>query len=229
MFQVSTFTAFINGIITFFSPCVLPLLPLYLSYLAGEAISAEQTKSSKYRLMINTLGFVLGISFLNLLIGFGAKFLSDYIIYNKSIIRIVGGIFMIFFGVYFMSGRQIGILEQEKKFTMASYSPTFLKSLILGFTFSLGWSACNGPIVASISLIASFQKDYIRAGLLMLVYSAGFSIPFFVTALMAGVLVAKVKKLSPYFGIVKKVAGGILVLMGILMLFNKVQWLNLTI
>lgn len=229
MFQVSIFTAFFNGMITFFSPCVLPLLPLYLSYLAGEAITAEQTKRSKTKLVINTIGFVIGISLLNLLIGFGAKFLSDYIIYNKSIIRIIGGIFMIFFGIYFMSGRQINFLEREKKITLASYSPTFLKSLLLGFTFSLGWSACNGPIVASISMIASFQKDYFRAGLLMLVYSSGFSIPFFITALMAGLLVTKVKKLSPYFGIIKKVSGGILILMGLLMLFDKVQWLNITL
>lgn len=228
MFQVSTYTAFVNGLITFFSPCVLPLLPLYLSYLAGEAISAEQSEQSKKRLVVNTIGFVIGISLLNVLIGFGAKFLADYLIRNKDIIRTVGGFFMIFFGAYFISGKQIGFLEREKKVTMASYSPTFLKSLILGFTFSLGWSACNGPIVASITLIASFQKDYLRAGLLMLIYSAGFSVPFFITSLMAGLLVTKVKKLSPYYGVIKKIAGSVLIIMGLLMLFNKVQWLNIT-
>jgi len=229
MFQISIYTALINGLITFFSPCVLPLLPLYLSYLAGEAVNSKQSQETKRRLIINSIGFILGISMLNLLIGFGAKLISDYLIQNKDIIRIIGGIFMILFGAYFMSGKQIGLFEKEKRFVMAKYSPTLLKSFVLGFTFSLGWSACNGPIVASISLIASFQKDYLRAGLLMLIYSAGFAIPFLITAILAGIFVDKFKRLTPYFGKIKFVSGGILIIMGLLMLFNKVQWLTVSV
>lgn len=229
MFQISTYTAFINGLITFFSPCVLPLLPLYLSYLAGEAVTSTQQQSKKIRLIVNSVGFVLGISMLNLFIGFGAKFIADYLVQSKDVIRIVGGIFMVVFGLYFVSGKTFIFFEKEKRFVMTKYSPTFIKSSLLGFTFSLGWSACNGPIVASISLIASFQKDYLRAGGLMLIYSAGFAIPFLVTAVLAGFFVDKFKKLTPYFGKIKIVSGIILMVMGLLMLMDKVQWLTVTV
>ena len=221
MTNVTVFTAFSYGFLTFFSACVLPLLPLYFSYLAGEALT-EDNKKVRIKLMVNSLGFVLGISLLNILIGFGARFISDYLIVNKDIIRILGGLIMIFFGGYFISGKRIAFLERDRKVTYKSYSPSFIKSFILGFTFSLGWSACNGPIVASIAVIASFQKDYLRAGGLMLIYSLGFAIPFFVSAFLAGTAASKLKSFNKHLGVIKKISGGILIIMGILMLLNKV-------
>jgi len=226
MNNVTVSAAFINGFITFFSPCVLPLLPLYFSYLAGEALTGENTKQVRARLIINSFGFILGLSFLNLLIGFGAKFVSDYLVLNKTAIRVVGGIVMIAFGLYFASGLKIPFLEKDRKYVYTKYSPNFIKSFILGFTFSLGWSACNGPIVASISLIASFQKDFLRAGGLMLIYSAGFSVPFFVSALLAGTAVKRLKGFNKYMKWIKIVSGVILIAMGILMLLNKVNLLG---
>jgi cytochrome c-type biogenesis protein len=229
MFNISSYTAFINGVITFFSPCVLPLLPLYFSYLAGEAVTTNQHQSKKIRLFVNTIGFILGISMLNLLIGFGAKLIADYLIQSKEVIRIFGGVFMIMFGLYFISGKTIALFEKEKKFVMTKYSPTFIKSTLLGFTFSLGWSACNGPIVASISLIASFQKDYLRAGGLMLVYSAGFAIPFLIAALLAGFFIEHFKMITQHVNKIKIVSGLVLIMMGLLMLFDKVQWLTVSV
>ncbi len=222
MTNVSITSAFVGGFLTFFSACVLPLLPLYFSYLAGEALSMDD-KKVRTKLMINSVGFILGISILNLLIGFGARFVSDYLITNKDVIRVFGGIVMIFFGAYFISGKQIPFLERDRKVTYKSYSPSFLKSLILGFTFSLGWSACNGPIVASIAVMASFQRDYFRAGGLMLIYSLGFAIPFFIAAFLTGTAASKLKSLNKYLGIIKIISGLVMVTMGILMLFNKVN------
>jgi len=226
MSNVTVYAAFINGLITFFSPCVLPLLPLYFSYLAGEALTIDNHKKVRTKLLVNSFGFVLGLSMLNLLIGFGAKFLSDYLLMNKDIIRITGGVIMILFGVYFASGFKIPFLEKDRKYVYTKYSPNFIKSLILGFTFSLGWSACNGPIVASITLIASFQKDFIRAGGLMLIYSLGFAVPFFISAILAGTMVSRMKSLNKYMGIIKAISGAILVIMGILMLMNKIYIIN---
>ncbi len=226
MGDVSYFTAFAHGFLTFFSPCVIPLLPLYFSYLAGEALHVDNDKKVRAKLIVNSIGFILGLSLLNLMIGFGAKFLSDYLIRNKDIIRIVGGILIIAFGLYFVSGMKIPFLEKDRKYVYTKYSPNFLKSLLLGFTFSLGWSACNGPIVASITLIASFQQDYLKAGTLMLVYSAGFSILFLLSAALAGTFVNKANKLKPYLGVIKVVSGVILIIMGILMLADKVYYFS---
>ncbi len=222
MNNVTSSTALVNGFITFFSPCVLPLLPLYFSYLAGEALTGEVHRKIRMRLIVNSIGFVLGLSTLNLLIGFGAKFISDYLLMNKDGIRIFGGLLMIFFGVYFASGKKIPFLEKDRKYVYSRYSPNLIKSFVLGFTFSLGWSACNGPIVASISLIASFQKDYLRAGGLMLIYSAGFAVPFLISAIVAGTMAKRLKSMNRYLGIIKFVSGVILTVMGILMLMNKV-------
>lgn len=227
MSNVTLSTAFINGLITFFSPCVLPLLPLYFSYLAGEALTIDNSKKVRTKLLVNSVGFVIGISTLNVLIGFGAKFISDYLLMNKDTIRIIGGILMILFGIYFASGLKIPFLEKDRKYVYTKYSPNFLKSLVLGFTFSLGWSACNGPIVASIILIASFQKDFIRAGFLMMVYSLGFAVPFFASAILAGTAAAKLKSLNKYLGLIKIASGIILAIMGILMLMNKVYVIGL--
>ena len=225
MTDVSYLTAFAHGFLTFFSPCVIPLLPLYFSYLAGEALN-KKDKKIRAKLIVNSIGFLLGLSLLNLMIGFGAKFLSDYLIRNKDIIRIFGGLLIVAFGIYFVSGMKIPFLEKDRKLIYTKYSPNFLKSFLLGFTFSLGWSACNGPIVASITLIAAFQKDYLRAGTLMLVYSAGFSVLFLLFAFLAGTFVNRTNKLKPYLGIIKIISGIILIMMGILMLADKIYYFS---
>lgn len=220
MFNVSISAAFTGGFLTFFSACVLPLLPLYFSYMAGEALS-ENDRESRIKLMVNSIGFVIGLSILNILIGFGARFLSDFLIRNKEFMRVAGGSLLLLFGIYFVSMKHIPFLERDRKVTYKSYSPSFLKSIVLGFTFSLGWSACNGPIVASIALIASFQQDYFRAGGLMLVYSLGFALPFLLAAFAAGKAYNKFKAINKHLGKIKIVSGIVLIIMGLMMLLDK--------
>ncbi|MBN2222909.1 MAG: cytochrome c biogenesis protein CcdA [Vallitaleaceae bacterium] len=224
--NVSYMTAFGSGVMTFFLPCILPMLPLYFSYLAGEALDGvEKNKKIRARLILNSVGFALGLSVLNILLGFGARLLSSVLLENKELIRILGGIFMIVFGSYFISGLNLSFMEKEKKVVYRNYAPSFLKSFILGFVFSLGWSACSGPIIASISVIASFQKDYFRAGTLMLTYSAGFSVMFILSAILAGTFLPKMKIIQRHMGLIKKISGGILVIMGLLLVFDKITWL----
>lgn len=225
--NVSYLAAFGNGVITFFLPCILPMLPLYFSYLAGEALDGvSKQKNIRSRLIMNSIGFALGLSVLNILLGFGAKLLSSVLIEQKELIRILGGGFMMIFGLYFISGLNLSFFEKEKKVVYRNYAPNFLKSFILGFVFSLGWSACSGPIIASISLIASFQKDYFRAGTLMLTYSAGFSVMFILSAVLAGTFLPKMKIIHHHMGKIKKISGGIMVLMGILLIFDKINLLS---
>ncbi|MBC7960581.1 MAG: cytochrome c biogenesis protein CcdA, partial [Vallitaleaceae bacterium] len=172
------------------------------------------------------VGFVLGITFLNIVIGFGLKFISDRLIEYSDLLRIFGGVIMILFGLYFIFGLQWLPLERERKLQYKNYTPTFLKSFILGITFSFGWTPCTGPILTSISFMASFQKDYLGAGTLMLAYSLGFAIMFLVSALLVGLFVTKIKNMVRFLGRIKQVAGLLMLIMGLLLVMNQTSIFN---
>lgn len=219
--------AFWSGLISFFLPCILPLLPVYFGYLAGEAITNLEDVKIKKRLMLNALGFVLGITFLNIVLGFGVKAISDFLVEYSDLMRIFGGILMLLFGIYFIVGMKWLFMEKERKVKLKNYSPNFIKSFLLGITFSFGWTPCTGPILTSISFMASFEKDYLKAGTLMLSYSIGFSIMFLLSAFLVGTFIKKVKKIYPYLDRIKQVAGLLMIIMGILLLFNQTSIFNI--
>ncbi len=176
--------------------------------------------------MVNATAFVLGISVVNLLLGFGAKAASSFLLKYGTQLRITGGIILILFGLYFIFGLRLSFIEKERKFTYKSYSPSFLKSFLLGLTFSFGWTPCNGPILASILFMASFKSNYIEAGSLMLVYSLGFSVLFILSAVLVGVFIDRIKKMFKYFKYIKWLAGGLMIFMGYLMITNQVSLLT---
>lgn len=232
--DVSIITAFIYGLLSFFTPCILPMLPVYFGYLTGDAIDKVNQTQIKKKLMINAIGFVIGISLYNMLLGFGFGAVTSSLAKYSDWLRYIGGGVMILFGIYFIFDIKWMLFERErtirdkssKKKANKNLSPSFLKSFLLGITFSFGWTPCNGPILASILIIASFEQDYLRSGGLMLVYSAGFAIMFLLSALLVGVFVKKANRLYKYFGVFKKVAGVIMVAMGILLITNNLNWLT---
>jgi cytochrome c biogenesis protein CcdA len=225
--NISYFVAFGYGLLSFFTPCILPLLPVYFGYLAGDAVTNMENKKVHRKLMINAVGFVMGITLLNVLLGFGFRSITTVLSGYNDIFRYFGGALMIFFGVYFIFDIKWMFMEKERKVEMKSYSPSFIKSFLLGITFSFGWAPCNGPIIASILMIASFEANYMKAGTMMLVYSAGFAIMFLLSALLVGIFVKRVNKIYKYFGVIKKVSGAIMIGMGLLLIFNKLSWLSI--
>ena len=226
MGEVSYFVALTSGLLAFFTPCILPLLPVYFGYLAGEAVTSLEGKKVHRRLLINASAFVLGLTLLNIMLGFGAKAASDLLIRYSDELRIFGGVLLIFFGAYFIFGFKIGFMEREHRLQYKNYTPSFVKSFLLGITFSFGWIPCNGPIIATILMMASFQKNYFGAGTLMLVYSLGFSLMFLLSALLIGIFVNKVKAIYKYFKHIKIGAGILIIAMGILLLMDKMVWLT---
>ncbi len=218
--------ALVGGIMSFFTPCILPLLPVYFGYLAGEAVNDLNNEKINKKLLINAFGFVLGLTTLNILLGFGVTALGNTFSGSGSIFRIIGGILVILFGLYFIFDFKIAFLEKENKLEYKNYAPTFFKSFILGVAFNFGWTPCNGPIVGTILAVATFQHDYIKAGLLMLVYSLGFSVLFMLSALLVGIFVQKVRGIYKHFRTIKVVSGVLMVIVGLLMIFNKLQFLN---
>lgn len=227
MSNVNYIVAFTNGLISFFTPCILPLLPVYFGYLAGETISnIQENNKLKKRLIINAIGFVLGLTILNILLGFGAKAAISILRTYAKYIRIGGGILLILFGTYFISNINLKILEKERKFHYTNYSSNFLKSFFLGIAFSFGWTPCNGPIIASILMMAGFQQNYLKAGTLMLTYSLGFAIMFIMFAVLAGKYIHRIKSIYKYFRHIKIFAGTIMIIMGILLIIDKISIIN---
>ncbi len=225
--NVNYITALLAGVMSFFTPCILPLLPVYFAYLAGEAIGDLGASKINKKLLINAFGFVLGLTTLNILLGFGATAIGNVLITNASMFRIIGGILVVLFGLYFIFNFKIGFLEKENKLEYNNYAPTFLKSFVLGIAFNFGWTPCNGPIVAMILAMASFQHDYMASGMLMLTYSMGFSVLFLLSALLVAVFVKKVRGIYKHFRTIKIVSGVIMVFVGLMMIFNKMQFLTI--
>ncbi len=225
MQDVSYIVAFGSGLLSFFTPCIIPLLPLYFGYLAGETIQNIEDKKIHRKLLTNTGAFVLGLTSLNIMLGFGAKAASDLLLRYSDGLRIAGGILLVLFGLYFIFGLRLRFMETEHKIHMRKYTPSFLKSFLLGITFSFGWTPCNGPIIATILMMASFQKDYLAAGSLMLVYSLGFAVMFMMAALLVGLFMKKVKGIYKYFKWIKLAAGLLMIGMGYLMITNQISLL----
>ena len=190
--SVPALTVFIQGILSFFSPCVLPLVPLYVGYLAGGAKTVEADGTIRYprgRVMWNTLFFVLGISATFFLLGFGFTALGQFFSDNRLWFARISGIIMVLFGLY-----QLGVfghsmaLEREHRlpFRLGGRTMGPLVALVLGFTFSFAWTPCVGPVLGSVLLMASSSASAPAAALLIGVYTLGFVLPFLAVGLFTG-------------------------------------------
>lgn len=226
--NISALTVFLQGLISFLSPCVLPLLPLYLGYLSTGAKTTDESGHIHYRqgrVLINTLFFVGGISFAFFLLGMGAgalgRFFADYQIWISRI----GGLLIILFGLFQLGVFRSGFLSSEKRF-----SPRFdrlgsgpLSALILGFTFSFSWTPCVGPALASVLLMAAGSGNTAAAFFLIGVYTAGFCIPFLLVGLFTARLLDFFKKNRKVVSYTTKIGGILMLFMGIMMLTG---WMN---
>lgn len=181
--SVPVLTVFLQGLLSFFSPCVLPLVPLYVSYLAGGARDVDSDGNIRYprgRVLVNTLFFVVGISFTFFLLGFGFTALGSFFRSNQTWFARISGIIMILFGLYQFGvfGRS-GALEREHRlpFRLDRWAMNPLVALVLGFTFSFAWTPCVGPTLGSVLLMASSAGSAARGFLLIAVYTLGFVVP----------------------------------------------------
>ena len=185
-------TVFIQGLVSFFSPCVLPLIPLYVGYLAGGAVERDPDGSLRYprgRVLVNTLFFVIGVSFAFFLLGFGFTALGRFFTGNERTFSTIAGVVMVLFGLYMLGafGKADAIeTEHRLPFKLDRFAMNPLVALVLGFTFSFAWTPCVGPILASVLLMASSQATALAGYALVAVYTAGFVIPFLAVGFGAG-------------------------------------------
>ncbi|HGS9984516.1 TPA: cytochrome c biogenesis protein/redoxin, partial [Clostridioides difficile] len=220
---VNLFLVFIEGIVSFFSPCILPILPIYLSILSNSSV--ENLKEGKTSfigssLFKNTIFFALGISTTFFILGSSVKVLSMFFNENKDLIMFIGGIIIIIMGLFYMGIIKSSILNREKRFNVKFKEMKAITAFILGFTFSFGWTPCIGPILASVLVMVSSSSNHLSANLLIAVYTIGFILPFIITAMFYSKLFKTIDKIKSNMEIIKKIGGIILIVSGILMMVN---------
>lgn len=223
MQNVNLFLVFIEGIVSFFSPCILPILPIYLSILSNSSV--ENLKEGKTSfigssLFKNTIFFALGISTTFFILGSSVKVLSMFFNENKDLIMFIGGIIIIIMGLFYMGIIKSSILNREKRFNVKFKEMKAITAFILGFTFSFGWTPCIGLILASVLVMVSSSSNHLSANLLIAVYTIGFILPFIITAMFYSKLFKTIDKIKSNMEIIKKIGGIILIVSGILMMVN---------
>ncbi|HEW6396661.1 TPA: thiol-disulfide oxidoreductase-associated membrane protein CcdA2 [Streptococcus pneumoniae] len=224
-------SVFLAGILSFFSPCILPLLPVYTGVLLDDKDGA-QASSGKFSIsvtsLLRTLVFIAGISFIFILLGYGAGFLGDLL--YASWFQYLTGAIIILLGLHQMEILHFKGLYKEKRLQLQGQGQNgkgYSQAFLLGLTFSFAWTPCVGPVLGSVlALAASGGSGAWQGAGLMLVYTLGLALPFLLLALTSSYILKHFRKLHPYLGILKKVGGFLIIVMGLLVLFGNASILS---
>jgi len=221
---VSFPAAFVAGLLSFFSPCVLPLIPAYFTFITGfsiEELTEKYNSEIRKKVFLSTFLFVLGFSLVFILMGASASYLGGLMYTYKKLIRIIGGILIIILGIHLTGIIRIPGLDFEKRITLEKKPLHFLGTLIIGMAFGAGWSPCIGPLLGSILIIAGSQETVWQGVILLGIYSAGLAIPFIIISIFINFLLTFIKKASKVLKYVNVVAGVVLIVVGLILVSNK--------
>lgn len=208
--------SFIEGILTFISPCILPLLPVYVSYLAGTA-SGEGDKASR---MLNTTAFVLGFTIVFVLMGAAATTVGFFLREHIDMLRKISGVVMVLFGLFFLGVFRLPILERTIRPEFTSAKKGVIPSAVFGMVFAFGWSPCTGPFLGTALLLAGSSGTVGTGMFALFLYSAGLGVPFMLTSLVFEKIRGATGWFTKHGRLVKYVSGVVLILTGILVYTN---------
>lgn len=220
---VSFPTAFVAGLLSFFAPCVLPLIPAYFTFITGyslEELTDNPDAKTRYRVLVSTLAYVSGFSLVFILLGASASALGSVVNIYSDWIRILGGVIIILLGVHLLGIIKIKSLNVERKITVNQKPLHFVGTFFVGMAFGAGWSPCVGPLLGSILILAGNQQTVWQGMLLLTVYSFGLALPFILISIFISSILVILKRLTGVLKYVNRVAGLMMIVIGLMLIFN---------
>jgi len=219
--------AFIAGLLSFLSPCVLPLIPAYFSFITGLSVDemTADTKGIRQKVILSTLAYVAGFSFIFILFGASASFLGGVASQYSWVIRYLGGGIVLVFGLHLLGLINIKGLQFEKRFHVNKKPVHLLGTFVIGMAFGAGWTPCIGPMLGSILIVAGNQETILKGVWLLAVYSAGLALPFILISIFINSMLGFMKRATRLIGIINKVAGILLICIGLLLIFDQFKLL----
>ena len=220
--ELSIFTAFVAGLVSFLSPCVLPLVPGYLSIISGSSLDqlkAREKDGSLFRtVLLNSIMFIVGFSITFILLGASATWIGQILVSRMRLLGQLAGLILIVFGIHLTGIFKINFLYKDKRFHNIDKPRGLAGALVLGLAFAFGWTPCIGPILAGILTIASTKQTVAEGMFLLAVYSAGLGIPFLLTSIALNKFLAFYGRFKRHFHAVEVVSGALVIAVGVLIL-----------
>jgi len=218
-------SALVMGAVSFLSPCILPLIPSYVSYITGisydELVSRESRRKNMNITLLHSLAFVAGFSIIFVLLGATASLAGSILTQHLDVIRVVGGVLVIIMGVFVMDVVNIPFLQREAKIHLKSKPVGYAGTVVVGMIFGAGWTPCTGPFLGSVLALAMTSETLGRGMVLLLVYSLGLGIPFVLSAMAISAFLSSFDRLKRHFKAIKITSGIILIIMGVLLILDK--------
>ncbi|MBD1379325.1 cytochrome c biogenesis protein CcdA [Metabacillus arenae] len=216
MADVNIFLAFGAGFLSFISPCCLPLYPAFLSYITGVSVGELKSENAmlQKRSLLHTLFFLVGFSIIFVALGFSASFIGTFFIDYQDLIRQIGAILIVFFGLVILGVFKPSFLMKEHRMEFKSRPSGFIGSIIIGMAFAGGWTPCTGPILAAVISLGATNPD--SAIVYMIAYILGFAIPFFCLSFFIG----RLGWIKRHNAVIMKIGGTLMIVMGIMLFFN---------
>ena len=217
--------AFIAGLISFLSPCVLPLIPGYISYISGTSFEKIRNKERNL-IVIRTIFFAFGFSFIFIILGSSATFIGQFFLLNSNFFRIAAGIIIILFSVHLIGIVNFNFMNKEIKIFTGQYRNNLAFPFVVGMAFGFGWTPCIGPILGSIITLAALEENISKGVLLLSFYSLGLAVPFIISGILIDKFLLFSRNFKKYIPTITKTGGAILLLTGIAILTGQLQILG---
>ena len=217
--------AFFAGLISFLSPCVLPLIPGYISYISGTSFD-KLVEKRKSLIVIKTIFFALGFSIVFIALGSTASLIGNFLLNNSDVFRIIAGIIIIFFSLQLIGMINFKFMNKDIRIFTGQYNHNLTFPLLVGAAFGFGWTPCIGPILGSILTLAAIEENISKSVLLLSSYSLGLAIPFIISGVLIDKFLLFSKSFRKYISTITTVGGAILLLTGIAILTGQLQVLG---
>jgi cytochrome c-type biogenesis protein len=227
--SLGVIVAFSAGLLSFLSPCVLPLFPSYLSFLTGmsvDRLSHGITSGTRLRIVLHSLAFIIGFSLVFVSLGASFSAAGQFFLDHRDLIRRIGGALIIVFGLYIAGLVKIGLFGRSQQVQLRQKPAGYLGSLVVGITFAVGWTPCVGPILGSILSLAGTADTVGRGVALLIAYSAGLGLPFLLSSFALNAFLEAFRRYRPFIPTVERAAGVLLTIVGVLVFTNYYVVLN---